>query len=70
LHERTATQDLRQPRQLQLACAVAAAATDDADPAAPVLGRELPADSLLGVNRPAEEPGPALETACDDEPAT
>ena len=50
--------------------AVAAAAADDAYPAAPVLGRELPADSLLVVNRPAEEPGHALENAFDDDPAT
>ncbi|MNS66886.1 Sialidase precursor [compost metagenome] len=70
LHVRTAAQDIRQPLQLQLDFAVAAAATDDAYPAAPVLGRELPADSLLVVNRPAEEPGHALENAFDDDPAT
>ncbi|OWY84476.1 discoidin domain-containing protein, partial [Raoultella ornithinolytica] len=65
-----ATQDIRQPLQLQLDFAVVAAAADDAYPAAPVLGRELPADSLLVVNRPAEEPGHALENAFDDDPAT
>ncbi|GFF08451.1 NPCBM/NEW2 domain-containing protein, partial [Stenotrophomonas maltophilia] len=70
LHVRTANQDIRQPLQLQLDFAVVAAAADDAYPAAPVLGRELPADSLLVVNRPAEEPGHALENAFDDDPAT
>ncbi|MGE8268532.1 MAG: TIM-barrel domain-containing protein [Stenotrophomonas geniculata] len=70
LHVRTASQDIRQPLQLQLDFAVAAAAADDAYPAAPVLGRELPADSLLVVNRPAEEPGHALENAFDDDPGT
>ncbi len=37
LHVRTATQDIRQPLQLQLDFEVAAAAADDAYPAAPVL---------------------------------
>lgn len=70
LHVRTAAQDIRQPLQLQLDFAVATAADDDAFPTAPVLGRELPADSLLVVNRPAEEPGHALENAFDDDPNT
>ncbi|MGO4776455.1 NPCBM/NEW2 domain-containing protein, partial [Lysobacter sp. 2RAB21] len=39
-------------------------------PAAPALGRALPADSLLVVNRPAEEPGHVLERAFDDDANT
>ena len=70
LHVRTAAQDIRQPLSLQLDFAVVAAAPDDAYPAAPELGRALPADSLLVVNRPAEEPGYPLENAFDDDPAT
>ncbi|MEE7567200.1 discoidin domain-containing protein, partial [Xanthomonas sp. Kuri4-3] len=63
-------QDIRQPLTLQLDFAVADAAADDAYPAAPPQGRALPADSLLVVNRPAEEPGHPLENAFDDDPAT
>ncbi len=70
LHVRTATQDIRQPLQLQLDFPVAAALADDVFPAAPELGRALPADSLLLVSRPAEEPGHPLENALDDDPAT
>ncbi|KAF1015239.1 MAG: hypothetical protein GAK31_02730 [Stenotrophomonas maltophilia] len=70
LHVRTAVQAIGQPLALLLDFPVAAAAPDDAYPAVPVLGRELPADSLLAVNRPAEEPGDALENAFDDDPGT
>jgi hypothetical protein len=70
LHVRTAPTDIRQPVALQLALPVAAAVADDAYPAAPELGRALPSDSLLVVNRPAEEQGYELEKAFDDDPAT
>lgn len=70
LHVRTAPTDIRQPLALQLALPVAAAVADDAYPAAPELGRALPSDSLLVVNRPAEEQGYELEKAFDDDPAT
>jgi alpha-glucosidase (family GH31 glycosyl hydrolase) len=70
VHVRTAAVDIRKPLQVALDIAVAAAPADDAFPAAPALGRALPADSLLVVNRPAEEPGHALENAFDDDPAT
>nr|WP_202626375.1 TIM-barrel domain-containing protein [Stenotrophomonas acidaminiphila] len=70
LHVRTAAVDIRQPLQLQLDFPVAAAAADDAFPAAPEQGRALPPDSLLVVNRPAEENGYPLENAFDDDPAT
>ncbi|HWU71075.1 MAG TPA: NPCBM/NEW2 domain-containing protein, partial [Pseudoxanthomonas sp.] len=49
---------------------VAKEPADDAFPAAPTLGRALPSDSLLVVNRPAEEPGHPLENAFDDDPGT
>ena len=70
LHVRTAMVDIRQPLQLQLEFPVAAALADDVFPAAPEQGRALPPDSLLVVNRPAEEQGYPLENAFDDDPAT
>ncbi|ALN93498.1 glycosyl hydrolases 31 family protein [Lysobacter gummosus] len=70
VHVRTAAIDIRKPLQLTLDIAVAKADADDAYPAAPALGRALPADSLLVVNRPAEEPGHALEKAFDDDANT
>jgi alpha-glucosidase len=70
LHVRTASGDIRQPLQLQLDFPRAGMAPEGVYPTAPVLGRALPADSLLVVNRPAEEPGHALENAFDDDPAT
>ncbi len=70
LHVRSAPSDIRQPLAFRLELPVAAAAADDAFPAAPELGRALPSDSLLVVNRPAEEQGYALEKAFDDDPAT
>lgn len=70
LHVRSAPNDIRQPLAFRLELPVAAAAADDAFPAAPELGRALPSDSLLVVNRPAEEQGYALEKAFDDDPAT
>ncbi|MGH8083280.1 MAG: TIM-barrel domain-containing protein, partial [Lysobacter sp.] len=70
VHVRTAANDIRKPLQLALDIATAAAAADDVFPAAPAQGRALPADSLLVVNRPAEEPGHALENAFDDDAKT
>ncbi|WP_242111900.1 TIM-barrel domain-containing protein [Luteimonas aquatica] len=70
LHVRSAPLDIRRALRFRLAIPAAAAAADDAYPAAPELGRALPADSLLVVNRPAEEPGSPLENAFDDDPAT
>lgn len=70
VHVRTAAVDIRQPLQFALAIPVAKAVADDAFPAAPELGRALPADSLLVVARPAEEPGHPLENAFDDDPKT
>ncbi len=70
LHVRTASVDIRMALALELDFPVAPAPADDAYPAAPELGRALPADSLLVVNRPAEEPGQPLENAFDDDPGT
>jgi hypothetical protein len=47
-----------------------AVAADGDFPAAPELGRALPPDALLVVNRPAEEPGHPLENAFDDKAET
>ena len=70
VHVRSAPHDIRQPLSYRLAFATAPASPDDDYPAAPAQGRALPADSLLVVNRPAEEPGQPLENAFDDDPAT
>ncbi|HEV8695654.1 MAG TPA: TIM-barrel domain-containing protein [Lysobacter sp.] len=70
VHVRTAPVDIRTALDFRLDIPVAKALPDDAYPAAPELGRALPADSLLVVNRPAEEPGHALEQAFDDDPGT
>ena len=70
VHVRTAPVDIRTALAFRLDIPVAAAVPDDAFPSAPALGRALPADGLLVVNRPAEEPGHPLEKAFDDDPAT
>ncbi|MFC5459082.1 TIM-barrel domain-containing protein [Massilia niabensis] len=70
LHVKTAAQDIRQPLQVTVQGAAALANADDAFPAAPVPGRALPADAMMVVNRPAEEPGHPLEQAFDGNPAT
>ena len=70
LHVRGAAVDIRQATAFRLEFPVAAPPADDVFPSAPEQGRALPADSLLVVNRPAEEPGHPLENAFDDDPAT
>ena len=70
VHVRTAPVDIRRSLAFRLGIPVAPATRDDEFPAAPELGRAVPADSLLVVNRPAEEPGHALEKAFDDDPGT
>ena len=69
LHVKTAQQDIRQPLHIAVQGALAVAADGDF-PAAPELGRALPPDALLVVNRPAEEPGHPLENAFDDKAET
>lgn len=70
LHVKTAAQDIRQPLQVTVQAAATLASADDAFPGAPVPGRALPADAMVVVNRPAEEPGHPLEQAFDGNPAT
>ncbi|WP_028102719.1 TIM-barrel domain-containing protein [Pseudoduganella violaceinigra] len=70
LYVKTAKQDIRQPLRIVVQGAQALAAQDGDFPAAPELGRALPPDALLVVNRPAEEPGHPLENAFDDKAGT
>jgi hypothetical protein len=70
LHVKTAKQDIRQPLHVTVQGAQVLAARDDDFPAAPELGRALPPDALIVVNRPAEEPGHPLENAFDEKAAT
>ena len=70
LHVRTKAVDIRNAITLRLDIPVAPDAADDAFQPAPELGRALPADSLLVVGRPAEEPGHPLENAFDDDATT
>ena len=70
LYVKTAKQDIRQPLNVTVQGARALAAQDGEFPSAPQLGRALPPDALLVVNRPAEEPGQPLENAFDDKPGT
>ncbi|GAB3458420.1 hypothetical protein GCM10027321_14040 [Massilia terrae] len=64
VHVKAPVQDIRQPLTLAVS-GVTQAAADDAFPAAPVPGRALPADAMVVINRPAEEPGQPLEQAFD-----
>jgi len=82
LHAKTASQDIRQPLSFVVlapaaatamataSAALPAARADDDFPSAPAMGRALPADAMVVVNRPAEEAGHALENAFDNKPAT
>ncbi|MTW11600.1 DUF5110 domain-containing protein [Pseudoduganella eburnea] len=70
LYVKTVKQDIRQALHIAVQGAQALAAQDGAFPSAPELGRALPPDALLVVNRPAEEPGHPLENAFDDKPGT
>ncbi|MGZ5198358.1 MAG: TIM-barrel domain-containing protein [Telluria sp.] len=69
VHVKAPVQDIRQPLTLAVHGAAAPAA-DDAFPVAPEPGRALPADAMVVVNRPAEEPGHPLEQAFDGNPDT
>lgn len=63
--------DIRTPLAFRIAIAADAAQTRASDyPAAPELGRAVPADSLTVVSRPTEEPGSPLENAFDGKPET
>jgi hypothetical protein len=70
LHVKTAIQDIRQPLSFDVRGAVAVERAEGAFPAAPEQGRALPADAMVVVSRPAEEPGQPLENAFDGNPST
>ena len=67
---RMAAGDIRTAHDIRLDIQSAAAPADDVFPSAPALGRALPADSMVVVNRPTEEPGHPLENAFDDDAGT
>ncbi|MTV36886.1 TIM-barrel domain-containing protein [Duganella radicis] len=69
LHVKTSSRDIRQPLRFVVQ-APAATVADDAFPAAPALGRAIPADAMMVLNRPSEENGYPLENAFDNNPAT
>ena len=69
LHVKTAARDIRSALRIEVHGALAAR-PDDAFPAAPEAGRVIPADAIVVVNRPAEEPGQGLERAFDGKPDT
>jgi hypothetical protein len=66
---KTAARDIRKPLEIAVRGALAMR-PDDAFPAAPETGRAIPADAIVVVNRPAEEPGQGLERAFDGKPDT
>lgn len=70
LYVKSARQDIRQPLLVTVQGTHAVAAQDGEFPQAPEMGRALPPDALLVVNRPAEEAGHPLENAFDDKAAT
>ncbi|WP_082548096.1 TIM-barrel domain-containing protein [Massilia sp. Root335] len=69
LHVKTAARDIRKPLEIAVRGALAMR-PDDAFPAAPETGRAIPADAIVVVSRPAEEPGQGLERAFDGKPDT
>ncbi len=71
LWARSRRTDIRQALVFEVRIAADSAQTRAASfPAAPEMGRAVPADSLVVVNRPAEEPGHPLENALGDKPET
>ncbi|WP_374362980.1 TIM-barrel domain-containing protein [Pseudoduganella danionis] len=70
LHVKLGQQDIRQPLQVQVQHAAQPVLADDAFPAAPAIGRAIPADGMMVLNRPSEEVGNPLENAFDDNPAS
>lgn len=68
---RSARTDIRQGLSFEIRMAADVPQTRSSDyPAAPETGRVVPADSLMVVGRPAEEPGNPLENAFDGKPET
>ncbi|MBY0572747.1 MAG: NPCBM/NEW2 domain-containing protein [Undibacterium sp.] len=68
---KTEKRDVVRALQLQLHIPAGASMAATADyPAAPKAGEAIAADSLIVLNRPAEEPGHPLENAFDGKPGT
>jgi alpha-glucosidase len=71
LHVRSARHDIRQALNWVVQPGDVGMDVREGDfPAAPELGRAVPPDSLLVINRPLEESGHMLENAFDDKPQT
>jgi len=70
LHVKTASQDIRQPLRVVVQSGAQPAVADDSFPSAPALGRAIPPDAMMVMNRPAEEGGYPLENAFDNNPTT
>jgi hypothetical protein len=70
LYVKTAAQDIRQPLRFAVEFGATLARTDGEFPAAPALGRALPADAMVVVARPLEEKGHPLDNAFDGKPDT
>ncbi|MCV2351491.1 TIM-barrel domain-containing protein [Paucibacter sp. Y2R2-4] len=71
VHIKTAQRSIRHAAQFTVKIAAQTPQTLNEDfPAAPELGRQVPADSLTVVNRPGEEPGHPIENAFDGKPET
>ncbi|MEJ6006233.1 TIM-barrel domain-containing protein [Paucibacter sp. AS339] len=66
VHIKTAQRSIRHAAQFLVKISADTPLTLNEDfPAAPELGRQVPADSLTVVNRPGEEPGHPIENAFD-----
>ncbi len=71
LHIKIAKMDVRAALTLAIKIDANSQLAQTADyPAAPALGNRIASDSLMVVNRPAEEPGHPLENAFDGKPGT
>jgi alpha-glucosidase (family GH31 glycosyl hydrolase) len=71
VYVKTAKLDVRQSLQVRLAINHDAKLNATADyPAAPANGEMVAADTIIVLNRPAEEPGHPLENAFDGKPGT
>ncbi|MCV2370419.1 TIM-barrel domain-containing protein [Roseateles oligotrophus] len=69
VHIKTPKRSIRHAAEFRLKISPDTALAKSEDfPAAPVLGRQVPVDSLTVVNRPGEEPGHPIENAFDGKP--
>jgi alpha-glucosidase (family GH31 glycosyl hydrolase) len=71
VHIRLAKASVRQAASVHIAIdATTAVAPTKPYPAMPTPGRDIPADQIIVLNRPFEEPGQPLENAFDGNPST